>query len=174
MANDAASLFTEINTNLGATIGANQFGPSVKRLATGSLVQFTYGFVKPGPSHDKTPLVIVTDVNAKFIRGINLHYLNYKEIKRILQKSGMNACGNPMFSYQNNIKSNEYIKTAFRRYKRIGVRRLKLLNCDFVLNVMNSVRAIDPQELEAIRDTIKEQLEKTVTQSMPDMPQVET
>lgn len=174
MANDAASLFTEINSNLGETVRANQFGPSVKRLGTGSLVQFTYGFVKPGPSHDKTPLVIVTDINNQYIRGLNLHYLDFRLIKRILQKSGMNACGNPMFSYRNNIKQNIDIKTAFRRYKRIGVRRLKLLNCDFVLNVMGSVRAIDPQEVEAIREAIKEQLERTVKQSMPDMPQVET
>ena len=37
-----------------------------------------------------------------------------------------------------------------------------------------SVRALDPQDLEAIRSSIKEQLAKTVNQNIPDMPQVET
>ena len=172
MAVDAPSLFTEINANLGATIGANQYGPSIKRLAVGSLVQFTYQFAQQ-PNQDKTPLVILTDVNTRYLRGLNLHFLNFNAIKMILQKSGMNACNNVMFSYKNNIKSNEYIKTAFRRYKRIGVRRLKILDCDFILNAMSTVRAIDPQEIEAIRDSVKEQLSKTVQQSMPNMPQVE-
>lgn len=171
MAFDAASLFTEINASAGPTVRANQFGPSVKRLGKGSLVQFIYNFAKPG--HDQTPLVVLTDVMPNYFRGVNLHYLTFPAIKKILQRSGLNACNNQFFSYSN-IKTDGYIKTAFRMYKRVGVRRLKVMDCDFVLNALGAVRAIDPQEIEAIRSNIKEQLQKTVNQSIPNMPQVET
>lgn len=170
MAIDAASLFTEINTNVGPTVRANQYGPSVKRLGKGSLVQFTYGFAKP--SHDQTPLVIVTDILPSYLRGVNLHYLTFPAIKKILQRTGLNACNNQFFSYSN-IKTDGYIKTAFRMYKRIGIRRMKVMDCDFVLNALGAVRAIDPKEMEAIRSNIKEQLEKTVNQNVPNISQVE-
>jgi len=132
MAETAQQLFAEISGNLPTTVRANQFGPSIRDLRPGALVQFTYDL------------------------------------------QGSRITDRTFFNYKNNIKQDEYIKTAFRRYKRIGVRRLKILNCDFVLNVMGSVRAIDPQEIQAIADTIKEQMQRTVQQTMPNMPQVET
>ena len=170
MAETADQLFAEISGNLPTTVKANQFGPSIRDLRPGALVQFTYD-LQGSRITDRTPLVILTDVNVKYFRGLNLHYLTFPAIKKVLQKSGLNACNNPFFNYKNNIKQDEYIKTAFRRYKRIGVRRLKILNCDFVLNVMGSVRAIDPQEIQAIADSIKEQMQRTVQQTMPNMPQ---
>ncbi len=173
MAAISDQLFSEISANLPASVRANQFGPSFRDVRPGALVQFTYGSGNER-IHDRTPLVILTDVNNRYFRGLNLHYLTFPAIKKVLQKSGMNACNNPFFNYKNNIKQDEYIKTAFRRYKRVNVRRLKILNCDFVLNVMASVRAIDPQEIEAIAETIKEQMLRTVQQTMPNMPQVET
>lgn len=145
-------------------VRANQYGPTFKPLGKGSLVQFTYDFAKPG--HDRTPLIVVTDIMPSYLRGINLHYLTFPVIKNILQASGMNACNNPNFSYSN-IKSDRYIISAFRQYKKVGIKRLKILDCNFILNVMGSVRAIDPQEVEAIRNTIREQLNRTVNQIVP-------
>ncbi len=163
MVNDAASLFSSIGTLKQTSERANQYGPTVKRLGKGSLIQFVYNFSKP--SHDRTPLVVVTDIMPAYIRGINLHYLTFPSIKKILQTSGMNACNNPTFSYAN-IKADRYIVSSFRQYKKIGIRNLKILDCSLVLNIMGSVRAIDPQEVEAIREAVKTQLNKVVNQNV--------
>jgi hypothetical protein len=77
----------------------------------------------------------------------------------------MNACNNPTFSYIN-IKADQYIVSSFRQYKKIGLRNLKILDCSLVLNIMGSVRAIDPQEVEAIREAVKTQLNKVVNQNV--------
>ena len=81
MANDAASLFSSIGKLNPASERANQYGPTTKRLGKGSLIQFTYNFAKP--SHDRTPLVVVTDIMPAYIRGINLHYITFPTIKKI-------------------------------------------------------------------------------------------
>jgi len=172
MADDLSGLFAAVDKASGLGVAANQYGPSIKRLGKGALVQFTYGNAKPG--HDQNPLVILTDVGLKYFRGVNLHYLTFPVIRQMLQKTGLNFCNNPFLSYQTNIKSNEYIKKAFRVYKRSSCKRVKILDCNFILNAMGSVRALDPQDLEALRSSIKEQLAKTVNQNIPDMPQVET
>jgi hypothetical protein len=44
---------------------------------------------------------------------------------------------------------------------------MKIMDCNFILNVMGTVRAIDPQEVEAIRNTIRDQLSRTVNQNVP-------
>jgi hypothetical protein len=165
-ANPAAQLFQGVDAAKILSERANQYGPSVKKLGPGSLVQFTYVFAKP--NHDKTPLVLITRLMNNYIKGINLHYLTFPVIKNILQPSGMNACNNPSFSY-NMIKSNRQIPEAFRirQYKKIGISRLKIMDCNFILNVMGTVRAIDPQEVEAIRNTIRDQLNRTINQNVP-------
>jgi hypothetical protein len=164
--NPADQLFQGVNSAKILSEKANQFGPSVKRLGPGSLVQFTYIFAEPG--HDKNPLVLITRLMNNYIKGINLHYLSFPVIKNILQPSGMNACNNPNFSY-NMIKTNRAIPDAFklRQYKKIGISRLKIMDCNFILNVMGTVRAIDPQEVEAIRNTIRDQLSRTINQNVP-------
>jgi hypothetical protein len=161
MAIDLSKLFANPEAAIQQSVGANKYGPTFKPLGKGSLVMFRYELARPG--HDQTPLVLITDVMAQYIRGVNLHYLTFPTIKNMLQKKGMNACGNPFFSYSN-IKQNKYIVTAFRQYKRIGIRRLRILNCDYILNAMGSVRAIDPQELDAIRSDIREQLNRMISQ----------
>lgn len=169
MAETIESLFKNLGSFPFTSVRANQYGPTLKPLWKGSLVQFTYEFAKPG--HDRTPLIVVTDIMQNYIRGINVHYLTFPVIKNILQVSGMNACNNPNFSYAN-IKSDRYIISAFRQYKKIGLKRLKILDCSFILNVMGSVRAIDPQEVEAIRNTIREQLNRTINQVVPTVREI--
>lgn len=141
-------------------VPANQFGPSVKTIGKGSLVYFNYLFW----IHDPYPLVIVTDIYGQYIRGVNLHYLTFPYIKKILQPQ-LNAsnCDNKNFSYYN-IKDTQYIVNAFRTYKRSGIKTIKTLDCAFILNIMASVRALDPQEVENIRLAIQQQMRARAAQ----------
>lgn len=135
-------------------VPANQYGPSVKTVGRGSLVYFNYLFWQ----HDPYPLVIVTGIFNNYISGINLHYLTFPYIKKILQPQlNVANCNNANFSY-NNIRNVPYIVDAFRLYKRSGIKGLKTLDCAFILNVMASVRTMDPNEVENIRRNIQQQM----------------
>lgn len=124
----------------------------------GTLVTFRYEFSKP--YHDPYPLVLVTDVAFPVagrldLRGVNLHYLTFPDIKSLLQPN----CNNTNFSYAT-LKQGPYIALtkAFRQYKRSGIRQVKVLDCALLLNVLASVRAISPSEVEAIRRSVREQI----------------
>lgn len=131
--------------------------PTVTR---GSLITFNYAFHKPG--HDPWPLVLVTDVNYKgfYLRGIQLHYLTFPIIKKLLFPGpGQSVCENPIVTYQY-IKGNEYIKSAFRQYKRNGIQSLKKMDCQFIVNALSLSRSFDPNEIEAIRKSVREQIRR--------------
>jgi hypothetical protein len=119
----------------------------------GDLISFNYLFHKVG--HDPFPNVIVTDTSSFYIRGLNIHYLTFPYIKNLLQSN----CENKLFSYKT-IKDNSYLVSSFRQYKKIGIRNLKKLDCKYLLNLMASIRTVTPNEVEAIRKTINDQLEK--------------
>ena len=142
--------------------GANQFGPTVKRITQGSLVYFSYANYK----HDPYPLIIVTDIFKNSIRGVNLHYLTFQYIKNLLHRH----CDNMMFSYFN-IKQDQYITDAFRTYKRLGIQKLRKLDCKFLLNVLGSVTSFDPAEVEQMRVYVREQLQRQVTPRANEMTQ---
>jgi hypothetical protein len=165
MAIDISRLFTDPDAAVAQSLGKTNYSAPLRQtlrpMGKGSIVMFRYGLAKPG--HDQTPLVLLTDVMPQYLRGINLHYLTFPTIKNMLQTKGMNACNNRFFSYSN-IKSNKYITSAFRMYKRTGIQRLRTLDCEYILNAMGSVRALDPQELETIRSDIKSQLDRIVNQ----------
>lgn len=131
--------------------------PTVGR---GSLITFGYAFHKPG--HDAQPLVLVTDVWDRYIRGINLHYLTFPIIKKLMFPTpGNSICESPQFTYQY-IKGNEYIVSSFRQYKRNGIESLKKLNCEFIVNALAISRSFDPNEIEAIRKSVREQIRRMV------------
>jgi hypothetical protein len=143
---------------------ANQYGPSVKTVAKGSLVYFNYLFW----IHDPYPLVIISDIYPQYIRGLNLHYLTFPYIKNILQPN----CDSGNFSYKNIRNGNipyktEYIPKAFRTYKRSGIRSLKSLDCSFILNVLASTRGIDPAEVEHIRQVVQQQIKQQMQARQP-------
>jgi hypothetical protein len=145
---------------------ANQYGPTLRSnlIAKGSLVTFNYMFFK----HDQNPLVIVTDIWRDYIRGVNLHYLTFPYVKRLLQ----GYCDNVGFGYAN-IRGDDYIVSAFRQYKRNGIRQIRKLDCAFLLNVLASVRTFDPAEVDAIRNSVREQIRKVtnpVAQATPEQP----
>lgn len=137
-------------------IPANQFGPYQQQITQiitkGSLVSFNYQNYK----NDPYPLILVSDVNYAnaFIRGVNLHYLVFPDIRRLLQPNANNL----NFSYQANIKGNETFTSSFRQYKRRGIRMLKKLDTTFLLNILASVRSLNPAEVQSIRNSIREQI----------------
>jgi len=131
--------------------------PTVGR---GSLITFNYLFHKPG--HDPAPLVLVTDVWQGYVRGINLHYLTFPVIKKLMfPVPGQSICESPQFTYQY-IKGNDYIVSSFRQYKRNGIESLKKLNCEFIVNALAISRSFDPNEIEAIRKSVREQIRRMV------------
>ena len=141
----------------------NPVNPVARR---GSLITFSYLYHKPG--HDPAPLVLITDDNfpekgpkaGQYIRGINLHYLTFPTIKKLMfPGQGKSICDSPQFTYQY-IKGNEYIVSAFRQYKKNGIQSLKKLNCEFIVNAMSMSRSFDPNEIEAIRKSVREQIRR--------------
>jgi hypothetical protein len=124
----------------------------------GSLVTFNYLFHKPG--HDPAPLVLITDIWDQYIRGINLHYLTFPVIKKLMFPApGQSICESPQFTYQY-IKGNQYIVSSFRQYKKNGIDSLKKLNCNFIVNALSISRSFDPNEIDAIRKSVREQIRR--------------
>ena len=72
-------------------------------------------------------------------------------------------CENPNFTYQY-IKNNNYIISAFRQYKRSGIENIKKLDCQFVVNTIGISRSFDPNEIEAIRKSVREQISRMTNQ----------
>lgn len=120
----------------------------------GSLISFNYGLW----IHDPYPLILVTDIMpGNKIRGLNLHYLTFPSIKQLLRTGG----NNPNFSYQN-VKANKYITSAFRSYKWQGIRQVKMMDVNFLLTVMATVRSFDPNQVKAIRESVEAQIQRMV------------
>lgn len=138
-------------------LATNQHGVSTNKITKGSLISFHYPrsyAIRSNVIHDPYPMIIITDIWPKYIRGVNLHYLTFPYIKRILQNYG----GNQSFSYSN-IRPDGYMANAFRMYVRMGVLQPKRLDTEFLLNVLGSVRSFSPDELEKIRDNIRRQIQ---------------
>jgi hypothetical protein len=70
-------------------------------------------------------------------------------------------CNNRGFSYQL-IKGDNYIVQAFRTYKRAGLKQGKIIDGDFLLNVLGTARSYSPNEIEKIRQHIQQQLRQQV------------
>ena len=118
----------------------------------GSLVMFRYTFW----IHDPVPLVIVSDLTpGTRLRGVNLHYLTFPYIHTIL----MTALQSQTFSYQN-IKGDAYISSSFRSYKWNGISQIKKFDSQFVLKMMTIARSFDPTQIDAIRQSVDQQLQK--------------
>ena len=145
-----------------AMLPGSNLRPIVKPVGRGSLVSFNYIFHKPG--HDPNPVVLITDIWPNYIRGINLNYLTFPTIKNLVFPSPIQTvCDNPVFTYQY-IKGNDYITSAFRQYKRNGVQRLRKLDCAFIVKALGLTRSFDPNEIEAIRRSVREQIRQLVNQ----------
>lgn len=132
----------------------------------GSLVSFNYIYWR----RDAYPLVIVSDnalANGK-LWGVNLHYLTFPYIKRLLDLS----TNNPAFSYSS-ISGDQYMKKSFRSYKWRGIRQLKVMDPKFLLNIMGMVRSYDPAEAQIIRRQVQEQIRRQINPKASQMTNLE-
>lgn len=146
--------------------------PSVQRSAVtpigrGSLVRFYYAFHKPG--HPAFPTVLISKMDASYMWGVNIQYLLDSEIKKLLKDLG--GCGNTGFSYAN-FKGDEYIMKGFRQYKIAGIDRnfLRQIDCSLLVQIMDKYRRLDPQEIENIRQTVRQQI-NTLLNAPPEQVQ---
>jgi hypothetical protein len=98
-------------------------------------------------------MVILTDIWPNYIRGLNLHYLTFPYVKKILEMYG----GNTSFSYAN-IKPDAYLANAFRMYVRAGVQKPRKLDTEWLKTVLREVRSFAPGEIEKIRANIQQQI----------------
>lgn len=129
-------------------------------LIKGGLLNFQYIFWK----HDPVPLILITDVFVDKIRGVNLHYLSFSYIRRILQQ----YCGKMALSYTH-IKGDAYLVNAFRTYKRTGIKNMQVLDCNTINTQLMGRKSYNPQEMKAIRENIKEQLRRSVNPNAEQM-----
>ena len=135
-------------------IAKNKVYKAPKPLKTGSLIAFKYNFYKNDPS----PLCLVSDINVAEIKGINLHYLTINVMKSLLQRYGEKE-----FSYFF-IKNNAFVKSSFRNYKRMGIKNMKILDVEMILSLVGVARSFKPNEVNAIRKSVRDQLNKGTTQ----------
>ena len=133
-----------------------------KTLQKGSLISCQYTFWK----HDPNPLVVVTDVMSDKIRGVNLHYLTFNYVRTILS----HYCGKPHFGYKF-IMHDPYIVNAFRTYKRLGLRKVQMLDCDIINKELKVRRSFNPQEIKEIRKQLRQQLRQRVNPNAAELAQ---
>jgi len=134
---------------------ASRQTPLNNTVRRGAIIMFTY----QNWMHDPSPMVLVTDVQpGNRVRGVNLHYLTFPVIKQLLNTAKMSLGG---ISYRN-ITGQQYIVSAFRSYKWQSIRQLKVLDVNYVLNALATVRSFDPAEVEKMRRVIQEQLRRQV------------
>ena len=141
-------------------IGSNQYGPSIGGLSKGAILAFNYPQSLGNPPniiHDPYPLVIIADIFPNTIRGVNLHYLTFPIVKKLL--FDLKNCNNQAFSYFS-IKGDRYIADAFRTYYRIGIKKPKRLDCSVFESVLTSANAFSEHEIENMRNYIKEQIQR--------------
>jgi hypothetical protein len=130
-----------------------------KTIQRGSLATFQYLHWK----HDPYPLVLVSGIYSDGrVAGVNLHYMTFRYIKYLINQ----YCGK-QFSYPL-IKNNNYIYNSFRSYKRDGLRGAKLLDCNFLMTVLGTVRSFKPNEIEAIRQEVQRQLRAKMNPTVED------
>lgn len=156
--------FRPVGRDVIANPNPTVFGNSGVR--KGSLVSFNYVFWR----NDSYPLVIVSDnalANGK-LWGVNLHYLTFPYIKKLLSLSS----NNPAFSYSS-ISGDGYMKKAFRSYKWKGVRQLKVLDQRSLLSIMSMVRSYDPAEVQIIRRQVQEQISRQINPKASQMTNLE-
>jgi len=151
-----ASLFKDFNPF--ETLASNQHGFVGGGASRGDLIAFHYPHSwakKPNIIHDPYPLVIVTDVWPKVIRGVNLHYLTFPYIRHILEPN----CGNKGFTYSN-IRADKYIASAFRMYYRQGVNKPRKLDCAWLMQLLGAVRRWSPDEIDRVRQDVRNQIQQ--------------
>jgi hypothetical protein len=121
------------------------------QVTVGSLIRFQYTMWK----HDPYPMLIVMDrLPNGDVRGINLRYLTLNYVVFLIRQ----YCGK-QFTYQNVAMNSIFVK-SFRRYKSFGMRNIEMLDSDFILKTIDIIRTHDPNQEQAMRESIQKQLQK--------------
>lgn len=152
----------------------NPFGPAASpavsgMLARGSLVAFRYPASRarrPTMIHDPYPLVIVTDVWPTAIRGVNLHYLTFPYIRRLLSQN----CGNPSYSYFQ-VRADAFLAQAFRMYYRNGMMQVRVMDCSFIQRLMTGIRSWSESEIEHVKTEIRAQIGRKLQMKASELAQ---
>lgn len=133
-----------------------------KTIQKGALTTFQYLRWQ----HDPYPLVLCSSIyHDGKVAGINLHYLTFKYIRYLIKM----YCGKS-FAYPL-IKGNHYIKNAFRTYKRNSIRMAKILDCEFLVAILGSIRSFNPNEIERMRQEIQRQLRARMNPTADELTQ---
>jgi hypothetical protein len=174
MASDMGSLFLELamsSPDAVKPLRGRKGITAVNIPQKGQIVQFQYQFAK----HDPNPLVLITDANftlqgnpVSFLRGVNLHMLGLSNIMKLLYNRGINACNNPLFSYDN-IKPDRYIKAAFRMYKKPGIKKIRMLDCEYLKKILAASKKLNTSDLDVIRKTISDQIKESINPTIKDL-----
>jgi hypothetical protein len=130
-------------------------------IGRGSLISFNYPrsmSYKPNRLHDPTPILIISDIQPTYIRGVNLHYLTVPYLKTFLLSNGRNT----NFNYATNIKPDKYLADSFRMYYRLGMQQQRKLDVSFLMQLLSVVRSFSPDELERIRNELRQQIQRRV------------
>jgi hypothetical protein len=149
-----AGLFSDWNPF--ERVPANQHGFQANTLGRGSLIAFNYPMShaqRPNVIHDPYPLLIVTDIWPQYVRGVNLHYLTFPYIKKVLSSN----CNNKTFSYYN-VRPDRYLASAFRMYFRTGMSRIRVMDCQFLVQLLTGIRSWSESEIERVRLEIRQQI----------------
>ena len=129
------------------------------QITRGSLISFNYPRslgADMNAIHDGAPMVVITDVKANYIRGVNLHYLTVPYVKDFLLRNAHNT----NLTYQTSIKQDKYLSDSFRMYYLNGMQQRKKLDMSFLLQLLTAVRSFSPQELERIRNELRQQIQQ--------------
>jgi hypothetical protein len=149
--------------NLFASVDAPFDQPQSSVVQKGSIVTFNYVGQTRHRIHDPYPLVIVSDIFTDMIRGVNLHYLTLPYVQSIV----LNHANNPQFSFRF-ISGDAYIVGAFRSYKRNGISQLQMLDAGFLQTLLRTVRALNPGEIEQMRNQIHLLMQQQLRQPNPE------
>jgi hypothetical protein len=142
----------------------------MRPVGRGSLISFSYPqswATHRNIIHDPTPVVLITDIWPKYLRGVNIHYLTFPYVKKLLQGN----IGNPNYSYYQ-VKPDRYIAEAFRMYNRAGITQLKQVDSDFILKLLNIARSWNPAEIEAMKQQIRIQIQQRLQMKADQMTTV--
>jgi hypothetical protein len=159
-----AGLFDDFNPI--ESLATTQQGLSAKKITRGTLLSFHYPHSKaqkPNRIHDTYPMIIVTDIWPKYIRGVNLHYLNFNIVKTLLEVHGDKPSAqysSPYIKGNASVRGGQGAAGAFRTYSRSGIMTPKKLDTDFLKMVLTQVRSFSPNEIERIRNEIEAQLQQ--------------
>lgn len=118
----------------------------------GAIITFRYIGQAGRSIHDPYPMVIITDIFIDMIRGVNLHYLPLQQVMRTMQDNNM--AGNVNMSFRN-VSANSLVY-AFRSYKKSGISNQKLLDIDYLKNLLTVSQALNIGEMEMIRKQIRD------------------